>query len=170
MAILKVLKHPDLNLRKKAEKVTKFDDELNIIVENMLETMNKENGIGLAATQVDIHKQIITINVSKEEKEEENKIIINPQIISKGDTIETTEEGCLSIPGVHENINRPNTIHIKYQDTQGNEQELHAKGLLAVCIQHEIDHLNGVLFIDHLSIFKRKKIEKQYKKISENRE
>ena len=170
MAILKVLKHPDPKLRKTAEKVTDFNDELNTIIANMLETMDAEKGIGLAATQVDIHKQIITINTSKEGKEEENKIIINPQVISKGDTIETTEEGCLSIPGVHENVNRPNKIHIKYQDKQGNDQELHASGLLAVCIQHEIDHLNGVLFIDHLSIFKRKKIEKQYKKISENRE
>ena len=163
MAILPVLRFPDERLRKVAKPVTQFTPELQTIIDNMIETMYAEKGIGLASTQVDIHEQIIVIDVTEDKSQP--YVIINPEVISKeGET--GIEEGCLSIPDCLGFVPRAEKIKIKALDRDGNPYEIDADDLLAICIQHEMDHLKGKLFVDYLSPLKRQRIEQKMKKLT----
>lgn len=160
---LEVLHFPDKRLRKIAVPVKKVDNEIKNIIELMFFTMYEEKGIGLAATQVNIHKRIIVIDVS--ENKDKKIFLINPEIISLSDDIDTMEEGCLSVPGFYETVSRPKTVTVSSLDYDGKKIEIEANGLLSTCIQHEIDHLNGKLFVDHISSLKRTRIEKKITKL-----
>ncbi len=161
MAILEVLHFPDDRLRKKAVLVDKIDNDISEIAQNMLETMYAEGGIGLAATQVNIQKRIVVIDLSEEKNEP--IILINPEITNKKGT-ETMREGCLSVPDYFDTVERAEEVEFNYQDLQGKTISSETGGLLAVCIQHEIDHLNGKLFIDYLSPLKRQRLKKKINK------
>ncbi len=171
MAILEILTYPDPRLAKKSEPVTKFDSELKKLCEDMLETMYHAPGIGLAAPQVNIHKQIVVIDIDYESTEDEppvlsNKlprIFINAKITRKEGEI-LFKEGCLSVPGEYEEVERAERVALEYQDTDGKKHSLETDGILAVAIQHELDHLDGRLFIDRLSFVKSKSIKKRIKK------
>lgn len=162
MSLLNILEFPDSRLRTKAQPVTTFDRALKTLAEDMLETMYAAPGIGLAASQVDRHIQMLVLDVSEEKNAP--MIIVNPRILEKEGT-ETCQEGCLSVPGIFADVERSERIRIAAHDVEGNPIELEADGLLAVCIQHEMDHLIGKLFVDYLSPLKRdmvrKKLEKQ---------
>ena len=160
---LEVLHFPDKRLRKIAKPVKKVDNEIKNIIEQMFFTMYEEKGIGLAATQVNIHKRIIVIDVS--ENKDKKIFLINPEIISLSDDIDTMEEGCLSVPGFYETVSRPKTVKVSSLNYDGKQIEIEANGLLSTCIQHEIDHLNGKLFVDHISSLKRSRIEKKIIKL-----
>lgn len=161
MSLINIHTYPDHCLRKKAQQVMKFDNELALLTQNMAETMYEAPGIGLAAPQVNIDKRVVVIDVSEEKND--LKILINPEITYQ-DGQQEYEEGCLSIPGIFGMVERAAEIEVKAQDIEGNILEFQADGLLAICVQHEIDHLNGVLFIDHLSKLKRDRIKKKIKK------
>ena len=160
---LKILMFPDPKLRKVAKKVTKFDKSLQNLASDMLHTMYEENGIGLAATQVDHHIRLIVMDLS--EKRNEPMFFVNPEykILDNHSTC-SYEEGCLSIPGFNEEITRPDKIDLKWQDLDGNTHNDRPKGLLTICIQHEIDHLEGKLMVDYLSSLKRDRIRKKLSK------
>ena len=161
MAILDVLSFPDERLRTVAKPVDNVNDEIKQLVSDMFETMKDEKGIGLAATQVDRHVQVVVMDVSEEQNEP--RVFINPEITRKeGATI--SEEGCLSVPGNYAKVERAEAITVKALDANGDSFELEAEGLLAICIQHELDHLRGVLFIDYLSPLKRQRIRKKLEK------
>ena len=161
MAILDVLSFPDERLRTVAKPVEEVNDEIKQLVSDMFETMKDENGIGLAATQVNRHVQVVVMDVSEDQNEP--RVFINPEIIRKdGSTI--SEEGCLSVPGNYAKVERAESITVKALDQNGESFELDAEGLLAICIQHELDHLNGKLFVDYLSPLKRNRIRKQLEK------
>jgi len=166
MSIRKILTEPDTFLRQRSSEVDKVDHETRKLMDDMLETMYSAPGIGLAAIQVGIPKRIIVIDLSKEE-EKKPMYFINPKIILKSENNSTYEEGCLSVPGQFAEIDRPDQCHVNYLDYDGQQQQLKAKGLLATCIQHEMDHLEGILFIDYLSKLKKsfiiKKLSKQKK-------
>ncbi len=162
MSILSILEFPDKRLRTKAAVVETVDDSIRKLVDDMLETMYEAKGVGLAATQVNVHKRVIVIDVS--EDKDEPLYLINPEIIEK-DGIEESEEGCLSVPGFYEKVTRAEHIKIRALDKEGQSYEMEAKDLLAVCIQHEIDHLDGKLFVDYLSPLKRKRIKDKLEKI-----
>lgn len=157
MAIRKILKFPDQDLRIKAKPVESFDDELKTLTEDMFETMHSVNGIGLAATQIGVAKQVAVIDISPEKNEP--LVIVNPaiQILDPSKT-EDYDEGCLSVPGFFEKISRPSDIKLTYQDLNGKKQEIKPEGLLTKVVQHELDHLNGRLFVDHISELKRRRI------------
>ena len=165
----KILTEPDPILRKKCEPLEKVDTETKKLMDDMLETMYAAPGIGLAAVQVGILKRLVVIDISKEEEKKKPIFLINPQIIHQSKKTSVYEEGCLSLPGQFAEIERPAECTIKYIDYDGKEKELKSDGLLATCIQHEIDHLNGILFIDYLSKLKKdmiiKKLVKQKKEI-----
>ncbi len=162
MAILTVLHYPDPRLRKVAEPVDRVDDNIRQLVDDMFETMYQAPGIGLAATQVDQHKRIITIDISEDKSQP--LCLINPEIIaSQG--VEKMEEGCLSVPGIYEPVERAEKITVKALNREGQSYEIHADSLLSVCIQHEMDHLQGKLFVDYLSELKRKRIRKKLEKL-----
>ena len=152
---------PDPILRKKSESLEKVDDELRILLDDMLETMYAAPGIGLAAVQIGVLKRLIVIDISKEKEKKNPIFLINPEIISLSKNTSIYEEGCLSLPGHFAEIERPSECQIKYIDYNGKRKELKANGLLATCIQHEIDHLNGILFIDYLSKLKKDMIVKK---------
>ena len=162
MAKLIVLETPDPRLRTKAQPVTVFDAELKRLVADMFETMYEAPGIGLAATQVNVHKQLLVLDVSEDKNEPH--VLINPRVVAK-DGIQTYQEGCLSVPGIFADVERANRITVEAQDVDGKPFTIEADGLFAVCIQHEMDHLAGRLFIDYLSPLKRemvlKKLDKQ---------
>ncbi len=161
MAILDVLSFPDERLRTVAKPVEEVNDEIKQFVSDMFETMKDENGIGLAATQVNRHVQVVVMDVSEDQNEP--RVFINPEIIRKdGSTI--SEEGCLSVPGNYAKVERAESITVKALDQNGESFELDAEGLLAICIQHELDHLKGKLFIDYLSPLKRQRIRKKLEK------
>jgi peptide deformylase len=161
MAVLTVLHYPDERLRTIAKPVATVNDETRQLVADMLETMYAENGIGLAATQVNVHQRVVVIDLSEERNQPQ--IFINPEITEKsGDT--TYEEGCLSVPQNYANVERAAQITLKAQDLEGNWFEVKADGLLAICLQHELDHLVGKLFIDYLSPLKRDRIKKKLEK------
>lgn len=162
MSILTILEYPDERLRKKAVEVQNVDQHIKKLVDDMLETMYTAKGIGLAATQVNVHQRIIVIDVS--EGKDSPLCIINPEIIEKRGT-EESEEGCLSVPGFFEKVKRAEWIKIKALDEKGQAFELEADSLLAVCIQHEMDHLEGKLFVDYISSLKRQRIKKKLDKI-----
>ena len=158
MAKLRILEFPDPRLRKKAVPVEVVDDPLRQLIDDMFETMYEAPGIGLAATQVDVHRRLLVADVSQEK--DEPQVLINPEILER-DGSAITEEGCLSVPGYYEEIERAEHIKVRYLDRDGNEQESEYEGLLAVCVQHEIDHLDGKLFVDYLSEIKRQRIRKR---------
>jgi peptide deformylase len=161
MAILDILHFPDPRLRKKAAPVERFDEALQTLIDDMFETMYAAPGIGLAATQVDVHQRVLVADVSTEKNA--RWVLINPEILEK-DGVAVTEEGCLSVPGVYDEVERANHIRVRYLDRDGKPQEDTFDGLLAVCVQHEIDHLDGKLFVDYLSEAKRQRIRKRLEK------
>lgn len=164
MNLLPILEFPDPRLRTKAVPVTEFGPELAALVEAMFDTMYEAPGIGLAASQVNVHQQLLVLDVSEEKNE--RRVFINPKILSSAGT-QTYQEGCLSVPGIFADVDRAESIRVEAQDVTGKSFTLDADGLLAVCIQHEMDHLIGKLFVDYLSPLKRdmvrKKLEKQRK-------
>jgi len=162
MAKLDILHFPDKRLRTKASEINHVDDDLRVIIDDMFETMYDAPGVGLAATQVNIHQRLMVIDVSEEK--DQPLCFINPVITHK-EGIEVMQEGCLSVPGFYEDIERANAITVKALDKQGKSFELTSDGLLAVCIQHEIDHLDGKLFVDYLSPLKRNRIRKKLERM-----
>jgi len=163
MAILEILVYPDERLRTVAKPVKKVDDSIRKLVKDMIETMHDAQGIGLAATQVNVHKQVIVMQIP--EDQDEPRVLINPQIIEQdGETV--YDEGCLSIPEYYAPVKRAETIKITALDEQGEIYELEADGLLAICIQHEMDHLKGIVFVDYLSRLKQDRVRKKLSKRS----
>ncbi len=165
MTKLTILTLPDKRLKTIAKPVTKFNQELQDFANNMLETMYEAPGIGLAATQVDEHIQLVVIDISEEKNQP--LCLVNPKITKK-DGEQIHEEGCLSVPGIYAKVKRASTVEIEYFNEKGEAKTLQADELLAVCIQHEIDHLNGIVFLDHLSPLKRKMALKKLEKEAEN--
>ena len=161
MAKLTILEFPDPRLRRKAIAVESVDEKIRTLVDDLLETMYDAPGIGLAATQVDVHKRVLVADLSEDKSAP--FVLINPEILSR-DGVEVTEEGCLSVPGVYEKVERAEHITVKALDRDGNSVEMEAHGLLAVCIQHECDHLDGKLFVDYLSELKRQRIRTRLQK------
>lgn len=161
MAVLDVLRFPDERLRTVAKEVTDIDDNIRKLVKDMFETMREENGIGLAATQVNVHKRVIVMDVS--EDHDEPRVLINPKIVTQSGT-RISEEGCLSVPNNYAKVERAEEVTIKACNENGEEYQLSAEGLLAVCIQHEMDHLIGKLFVDYLSPLKRQRIKAKLEK------
>lgn len=161
MALLHILQYPHPGLRKKAQPILIFDKDITKLANDMLETMYDAPGIGLAATQVNESKQLIVMDIS--EAKDEPLIIINPEIVKNSADI-INEEGCLSFPGIYANVPRAENITLKYQMVDGKEAQMEADDLLAICIQHEIDHLKGIVFVDYLSALKRNRIRKQLEK------
>ncbi|STP11432.1 peptide deformylase [Helicobacter cinaedi] len=168
MATLAILKYPNPILRQKSTKVESFDESLHTLLDDMYETMIESGGVGLAAIQVGIAKQILVINLPRDENKQQYKEdlleVINPTFLTQEESIEW-EEGCLSVPEFYESVKRFNKVSIAYKDRFGNDKILQAEGFLAVALQHEIDHLNGILFVDKLPILRRKKFEKELKKL-----
>lgn len=158
MAILNILEFPDTRLRTKAKPVAHVNDSVRRLVNNMLETMYAAPGIGLAATQVDVHKQVVVMDLSEDKTEP--LVFINPVIIEQN-AIDVMQEGCLSVPDIFADVKRAHHLKVKALDSSGNEFELEARDLLAVCIQHEMDHLQGKLFVDYLSPLKREMVKKK---------
>ena len=165
MAVLEILHYPDPRLRQIAKPVETVNDEVRKLVDDMFETMYAAPGIGLAAVQVNRLQRVITIDISEDKSQP--LCLINPEILQRRD-IEEMEEGCLSVPGIYETVQRAETIKVRYLDRDGNTQELDTDGLLAVCIQHEMDHLEGKLFVDYLSELKRKRIRKKMEKVRQH--
>lgn len=162
MAKLTILEFPDPRLRTKAKPVVHVDDNIRHIISNMFETMYDAPGIGLAATQVDVHQQIIVMDISEDKNEP--LVFINPVITVQNEEVDTYDEGCLSVPGFYETVERPIGVKVEALDKNGEPFVIEPEGLLAVCIQHEIDHLNGKLFVDYLSNMKRQRIRKKLEK------
>ncbi len=158
MALLEILHYPDPRLRTQAAPVTDVNDDIRTLINDMAETMYAAPGIGLAATQINVHKQLIIIDIS--ESRDHLQVFINPEVMSKESEI-TTEEGCLSVPGIYESVTRAEIITYRALDAQGKKIEEKVSGLLAVCIQHEIDHLKGKVFVDYLSRLKQQRISKK---------
>ncbi len=162
MTILNVLRFPDERLRTKAKLVETVNSDTKKIIDDMFETMHDENGVGLAATQVNIHQRIVVIDVS--EDKDQPYTLINPEIISHSDDTEINEEGCLSVPGCYAKVDRHTHVTVKALDRNGKEFTLEGSELLAICIQHELDHLDGKLFVDYLSPLKRQRIKTKLEK------
>ena len=162
MAILNILEFPDSRLRTIAKPVTVVDDALRRLIDDMFETMYDAPGIGLAATQVNVHQRLVVIDVSEDKSDP--LVLINPQFAVLTDELEEYQEGCLSVPGFYETVERPQRIKVNALDRNGEPFEMLCEGLLAVCIQHECDHLNGKLFVDYLSTLKRNRIKKKLEK------
>lgn len=161
MAILNILEFPDPRLRTKAKPVERVDDDIRRLIDDMFETMYAAPGIGLAATQVDVHRRLLVADVSVEK--DQPHVLINPEILEK-DGVAVMEEGCLSVPGFYEPVERAEHIRVRALNRDGASYEMEAEGLLAVCIQHEMDHLEGKLFVDYLSEMKRQRIRKRLEK------
>ena len=161
LSILTILEFPDDRLRKKAVAVKTVDDKIKKLVDDMLDTMYESHGVGLAATQVNVHQRVIVIDVSDEK--DEPLFLINPEIIEK-DGIKEGEEGCLSVPGFFEKVNRAERVKVRALNRDGQSYEFEATDLLATCVQHEIDHLDGKLFVDYISPLKRQRIKKKLEK------
>lgn len=166
MSLLPILRYPDPRLQKLAKPVVAFDARLKTLLADMAETMYAAPGIGLAATQVDVHERIIVIDVS--DAHDELRVLINPEVIWASDDKQVYDEGCLSVPGVYDGVERPARVKVRALDAEGTPFELDADGLLAVCIQHEMDHLNGKVFVEYLSPLKRNRIKT--KLVKEERE
>jgi peptide deformylase len=161
MTRLTILEYPDPRLRTKATPVAEVDARLRQLIEDMLETMYAAKGVGLAATQVNVHKRLLVADVS--DAKDTPLVFVNPEVLSRED-IGTMQEGCLSVPGYYEDVNRAHRVRIRALDKAGKPFELDAEGLLAVCVQHEIDHLDGKLFVDYLSELKRNRIRRKLEK------
>lgn len=162
MALLEILHHPDIRLRKKAAPVTAVDETIRQLVDDMFETMYDAHGIGLAATQINVHQRVVVIDLSEEK--DEPLCFINAEILSKEGSVEH-EEGCLSVPEYYEKVTRAEKIRVKALDKEGNSFEMDADGLLAICVQHELDHLDGKLFVDYLSSLKQQRVRKKLEKL-----
>jgi peptide deformylase len=170
MTIRTILSIPNPVLKLVSEPVTVFDAALQTLVNDMLETMYDAPGIGLAAIQIGVAKRLLVIDLAKEEEPKSPMVFANPELILVSDELSTYEEGCLSIPEYYESVERPARIKIKYQDEKGETREMEADGLLATCLQHELDHLNGVLFIDHISKLKRSRVITKFTKAAKRGE
>ncbi|NEX63825.1 peptide deformylase [Noviherbaspirillum galbum] len=157
MSLLNILRYPDPRLHKVAKPVTVFDQRLKTLAANMAETMYDAPGVGLAATQVDVHEQVIVIDVS--DAHDQLQVFINPEIVWASEERKVYDEGCLSVPGIYDGVERPARVKVRAKDVDGKEFEVDADGLLAVCIQHEMDHLKGKVFVEYLSPLKRNRIK-----------
>jgi len=164
MALREILILPDKRLRQVSAPVKKIDDGVRTLVEEMFETMYDAPGIGLAAIQVGAPKRVVTMDLAKKDEPKAPQVFINPEILWASEDKATYEEGCLSIPEYYGDVERPAQVKVKYLDLEGEPREIEANGLLATCLQHEIDHLNGVLFIDHMSKLKRDRVLKKFTK------
>jgi peptide deformylase len=170
MALRNIIILPDKRLRSVSKPVNHIGDDIRTLVADMFETMYDAPGIGLAAIQVGVPSRVVVMDLSKRNTEAEPKVFINPQITWSSEEKSPYEEGCLSIPEIHEDVERPARVKVKYLDLDGNPHEDDAEGLFATCIQHEVDHLNGVLFIDHISKLKRDRIIKKFIKAAKRAE
>jgi peptide deformylase len=164
MAVRDILILPDKRLRLKSEPVKTIDKPLRALVDDMFETMYAAPGIGLAAIQIGVPRRVVTLDLAKKDEPRQPQVFINPEVTWASDEKATYEEGCLSIPEYYEEVERPKAIKVKFLDLDLKPQEIQAEGLLATCLQHEIDHINGVLFIDHISKLKRDMVMKKFKK------
>ncbi len=164
MALRDILILPDKRLRKVSEPVKKIDAGIRKLIEDMLETMYDAPGIGLAAIQVGTAKRVVTMDLAKKEEPKNPLVFVNPEVVWTSQEKATYEEGCLSIPEYYGDVERPAQVKVKFLDLEGTPREIEANGLLATCLQHEIDHLNGILFIDHLSKLKRDRVVKKFTK------
>ena len=164
MSIRPILIIPEPKLRAISKPVEKIDGEIRKLVEDMFETMYDAPGIGLAAIQVGVDKRVVTIDTARDGEDSKPVALINPEIIAASDEVSVYSEGCLSIPDFYEEVERPARVAVRFMDLEGKIREVEADGLLATCVQHEIDHLNGVLFIDHLSRLKRDRVIKKFTK------
>jgi peptide deformylase len=170
MALRDILILPDRRLRLVSEPVKTIDKSIRSLVADMFETMYEAPGIGLAAIQVGERKRLITLDLSRKDEPRNPQVLINPEITWTSGELRSHEEGCLSIPEIYEEVERPAHIRVKYRDLDGKEHEVEADGLLATCLQHEIDHTNGILFIDHISRLKRERIIKKFTKAAKKAE
>lgn len=170
MAIRPILVLPDARLRAVADPVDGIDDEIRTLAKDMLDTMYDAPGIGLAAPQIGVMKRLVVLDLAPEGEPATPMVLINPEITHFGDDIQVTEEGCLSIPELYYEVERPNAVSVRYTDLDGNEKTQDAEGKLAVCIQHELDHLDGVLYIDYLSRLKRDRVLKKFQKAAKRAE
>ena len=166
MTIRPIINLPDPVLRKLSEPVARVTAEIKALAADMLETMYEAPGIGLAAIQIGVAKRVVVIDLAKPEEEKHPTVFLNPEIIWESDEIRVHEEGCLSIPEYYEQVERPDRIKLRYMGLDGAMHEMEADGLLATCIQHEIDHLDGILFIDYLSKLKRDRVNKKFQKLA----
>jgi len=164
MAVRPILVLPDARLRAVADPIVEVDDEIKALAKDMLDTMYDAPGIGLAAPQIGVMKRIVVIDVAPEGEPPEPMVLINPEITHFGDEMQVTEEGCLSIPELYYEVERPNAVTVDYTDLEGNRVTKETEGKLAVCVQHELDHLDGVLYIDYLSRLKRDRVIKKFDK------
>jgi peptide deformylase len=164
MALREIITLPDPRLRLVSEPVAAIDADLRALVADMFETMYAAPGIGLAAIQIGVPKRVVTVDLAKKDEPKAPQVFINPTLVWRSDERVVAEEGCLSIPEIYEEVERSARVRVAYLDLEGEIRELEADGLLARCLQHEIDHLNGVLFIDHLSRLKRERIVKKFTK------
>ncbi len=162
MAVLPILHYPDARLFKVSKPVEQVDDSIRQLVRNMAETMYAAPGVGLAAPQVNVHKRVVVIDVSEEANQ--LRVLINPEIIWRSDDRQVFEEGCLSVPGIYDKVERAAEVRVKALDENGEPYEFHADGLLAVCVQHEIDHLDGKVFVSYLSPLKQSRIKTKLRK------
>ena len=170
MAIRDIVIIPDKRLRLASEPVKAVDKAVRALVDDMLETMYAAPGIGLAAIQIGVAQRVVTLDIAKKDDPPEPRVFINPEITWASDEKSTYDEGCLSIPEYYEEVERPSRVKVKYLDLDGKQHEIEADGLLATCLQHEIDHINGVLFIDHISKLKRDRVMKKFKKAAKHGE
>lgn len=170
MSIKPLILLPDPVLRQVSKPVEQIDSSVKKLAGDMFETMYDAPGIGLAAIQIGVPLCMLVIDLAKQDEPKQPQIFINPEIVSRSDERSTYEEGCLSIPEYYADVERPATVRVKFIDGNGQEQELEADGLLATCLQHEIDHLNGVLFIDHISKLKRDMVVRRFKKLAKDRQ
>ena len=157
MALLNILHYPDPRLHTRAKPVAQVDDRIRTLIADMGETMYAAHGIGLAATQVNVHERVVVIDLSEEKNQ--LQAFINPEIVARSEQEEIGEEGCLSVPGIYDGVERFNAVHVRALDAQGQSRVIEADGLLAVCIQHEMDHLMGKVFVEYLSPLKRNRIK-----------
>ncbi|MEQ6435837.1 peptide deformylase [Comamonas sp. w2-DMI] len=157
MAILSILRYPDPRLHTVAKPVAQVDERIQTLVKNMLETMYDAQGIGLAATQIDVHERVIVIDVSEERNEP--LTLINPEIVWASEEKQLGEEGCLSVPGIYDGVERSTAVKVRALDENGQSRDIEAEGLLAICMQHEMDHLMGKVFVEYLSPLKRNRIK-----------
>jgi peptide deformylase len=164
MAARDILILPDKRLRLVSKPVAKIDAAVRTLVEQMFETMYEAPGIGLAAIQIGEPRRVVTMDLAKKDEPKQPRVFINPELVAKSDEKSTHEEGCLSIPEFYEEVERPARVTVRYLDLDGQQHETEVDGLLATCIQHEVDHLNGVLFIDHISKLKRDRVTKKFSK------
>jgi peptide deformylase len=164
MALREIIVLPDKRLRLLSDPVKAVDAEVRALVDDMFETMYKAPGVGLAAIQVGVAKRVVTVDTAKKDEPENPQVFINPEIVWSSDDKSTYEEGCLSIPEYYEEVERPTQVKVRFMDLDGKTQEVDANGLLATVLQHEIDHTNGILFIDHISKLKRDRVIKKFTK------